>query len=474
MGHLERGAMTSSFLIALREGLEAGLVVAIVLAYLRQIGRRDAFAAVGVGASAAAVVALVVGTGLYVAMGGLHGRAEVLAFAVTSLVASSVLTWMLFWMRQQSRTMGARLRGQVDKALAAGTVTAVASVAFFGVLREGMETVLFLLAVSIDRSAMDLVVGAGLGLVGAAALSYGFYQGGSRINLRLFFQVTGSLIILVAAGLVSRGVGWLQEAGVINTFRWPLFDVSASPIFGHGVFAEFLNGLFGWNPHPSLEEAVVWVCFAVGASFLFHFGLPSLRVVARLGRSMTRAPQAPPPASPPALALGVALAAVLMLGLVGLTTANATRPGGTVGLGEKREEQVKGELVVLRITLGSHFIAVAPNELEAREIELDVRNIDNQQHEVVFIATELPAEALPVDRAADVVDTSALRVVGEVEPFQPGERPVFEASDETAEEEEFEEAEEGSEIDLPPGRYVLICNIPGHYAAGMYATLTVR
>lgn len=466
--------MTSSFLIALREGLEAGLIVAVVLAYLRQIGRRDAFAAVGAGASAAAVVCVVVGTGLYVAIGGLHGRAEVLAFAVTSLVASSVLTWMLFWMRQQSRTMGAHLRGRVDKALAAGTVTAVASVVFFGVLREGMETVLFLLAVTIERSAVDLVVGAGSGLVGAAALSYGFYQGGSRINLRLFFQVTGSLIILVAAGLLSRSVAWLQEAGVINTFRWPLFDVSASPILGHGVFAEFLNGLFGWNPHPSLEEAVVWVCFAIGASFLFHFDLPSSRVFARLGRSMTRAPQAPPRASPPALALGVALAAVLMLGLLGLTTANATRPGGTVGLGEKREEQVKGELVVLRITLGSRFIAVAPNELEAREIELDVRNIDNQQHEVVFIATELPAEALPIDRAADVVDTSGLRVVGEVEQFRPGERPVFGVSDEAAEEGESEGAEEGSEIDLPAGRYVLICNIPGHYTAGMYATLTVR
>lgn len=468
--------MTSSFLITLREGLEAGLIVAIVLAYLRQIGRRDAFAAVGAGASAAAVVCVVVGTGLYVAIGGLHGRAEVLAFAVTSLVASSVLTWMLFWMRQQSRTMGARLRGQVDRALAAGTATAVASVAFFGVLREGMETVLFLLAVTIERSAVDLVVGAGLGLAGAAALSYGFYQGGSRINLRLFFQVTGSLIILVAAGLVSRSVAWFQEAGVVNTFRWPLFDVSASPILGHGVFAEFLNGLFGWNPHPSLEEAVVWVCFAIGASFLFHFGLPSLGVVARLGRSLTRAPQGPPPApaSAPALALVVALAAVLMLGLLGLTTANATRPEGTVGLGEKREEKVKGELAVLQITLGRDFIAVTPKELKAKEIELDVRNIDDQPHEVVFIATDLPAEALPIDRAADVVDTSGLRVVGEVEPFQPGERPVFEASDEAAEEGESEEAEEGSEIDLPPGRYVLICNIPGHYTAGMYATVTVR
>lgn len=458
--------MTSSFLIMLREGLEAGLIVAIVLAYLRQIGRRDAFAAVGAGAGAAAVVCLVVGTGLYVAIGGLHGRAEVLAFAGTSLVASSVLTWMLFWMRQQSRTMGARLRGQVDKALAAGTVTAVAWVAFFGVLREGMETVLFLLAVAIERSALDLVVGAGLGLVGAAVLSYGFYQGGSRINLRLFFQVTGSLIILVAAGLVSRGVAWLQEAGVINTFRWPLFDVSDSPILGHGVFAEFLNGLFGWNPHPSLEEAVVWVSFALGASFLFHFGLPRLGVVARLGRFAPRLP-----ASPPALALGVAVAAVLALGVLGLTTASATRPAGTVGLGEKREERVKGELVVLRITLGSGFIAVTPSEVEAEEIELDVRNVDDQPHEVVFIATELPAEALPLDRAADVVDTSGLRVVGEVEPFRSGERPVFEAAGETAEE---EAAEEGSEVDLPPGRYVLICNIPGHYAAGMYATLTVR
>ncbi len=464
--------MTSSFLIMLREGLEAGLIVAIVLAYLRQIDRRDAFPAVGAGAAAAALASLGVGTGLYFAIGGLHGRAEVLAFAGTSLVACAVLTWMLFWMRQQSRTLGARIRQQVDRALAVGTVTALASVVFFGVLREGLETVLFLLAVALDRSALDLVLGAGVGLAGAAGLSYVFYQGGRRVDLRLFFQVTGSLIILVAAGLASRGVGWLQEASVINTFRWPLFDVSGSPLLGHGVFAEFLNGLFGWNPHPSLEEAVVWLAFAAGASFFFHLGTAPLAVAGRLAGRLLPGQTGPlrAPASAPVLAVTLAVAAIAGIGLLGLSTADATRPAGTVGLGEKREERVKGELATLTVELGRGFIRLEPSELKAEEIELDVRNLDDQAHEAVFIATDLRPDGLPVDRDTNVVDTSGLRVVGEVEAFRPGEKPVFEASGEA----EAGEAEEGTEADLPAGRYVVICNLPGHYQAGMHAVLIVH
>ncbi len=465
--------MTSSFLIMLREGLEAGLIVAIVMAYLRQIGRRDAFPAVGAGAFGAALVSLGLGVGLYFAIGGLHGKAEVLAFAGTSLVACGVLTWMLFWMRQQSQTLGARIRQQVDRALAVGTVTALASVAFFGVLREGLETVLFLLAVALDRSALDLVLGAGVGLAGAATLSYVFYQGGRRVNLRFFFQVTGSLIILVAAGLASRGVGWLQEAGVVNTFRWPLFDVSDSPVLGRGVFAEFLNGLFGWNPHPSLEEAVVWVAFVAGASFFFHLGVAPAAAAGRLAGRLLPGRPGPvrAPASAPALAVGLAVAAIVGIGLLGLSTANATRPEGTVSLGEKREERVKGELATLRVLLGRDFIKLDPTELEAEEVELDVRNLDDQAHEAMFIATDLPADGLPVDPDANVVHTSGLQVVGEVEAFRPGEKPVFEASGEP---EEAEEAEEGTEAELPPGRYVVICNLPGHYKAGMYAVLIVR
>jgi hypothetical protein len=383
---------------------------------------------------------------------------------------------MLFWMRQQSRTLGARIREQVDRALAIGTVTAVASVAFFGVLREGLETVLFLLAVALDRSALDLVLGAVVGLAGAVALSYGFYQGGHRVNLRLFFQVTGSLIILVAAGLASRGVGWLQEAGVINTFRWPLFDVSDSPVLGHGVFAEFLNGLFGWNPHPSLEEAVVWVAFAVGASFFFHLGSAPVAAASRLAwrQVFGRTVRVRAPASAPTLALALAAVAIIVIGLLGLSTADATRPAGTVGLGEKREERVKGELATLTIVLGRDFIKLDPSELKAEEIELDVRNLDDQAHEAVFIATDLPPDALPVDPDANVVDTSGLKVVGEVEAFRPGEKPVFEPSAEAGPAEEAEEAEEGTEANLPPGRYVVICNLPGHYRAGMQAVLIVR
>ena len=262
--------MGAAFLITLREGLEAALIVAIVMAYLRQLGRADQFRWVAAGALAGVVVALGAGTGVYLAVGELEGRAEEFTEGIIALVAVGVLTWMVFWMRRQARTIGAELRERVDRALATGAVLGLAAIAFVGVVREGLETALFLMAVLFDSGAGSTAVGAFAGLAVAIVLGYGIYQGGQRINLRLFFQVTGGLIIIVAAGLFGKGVHELQEAGAFSTLFSPVWDVEANPIIGHGQFAAFLKGLFGWSPEPSIEQVLVWLFYITTACWFFY------------------------------------------------------------------------------------------------------------------------------------------------------------------------------------------------------------
>jgi high-affinity iron transporter len=262
--------MGAAFLITLREGLEAALIVAIVMAYLRQSGRADQFVWVAAGALAGVAVSLGAGAGVYLAIGELEGRAEEFTEGIIALVAVGVLTWMIFWMRRQARTIGAELRGRVDQALATGAVLGLATIAFVGVVREGLETALFLMAVLFDSGAGSTAVGAFAGLALAIALGYGIYRGGQRLNLRLFFQVTGGLIIVVAAGLFGKGVHELQEVGVFNTLLSPVWNVEGNAIVGHGHFAAFLKGLFGWSPEPSIEQLVVWGVYLTTASWFFY------------------------------------------------------------------------------------------------------------------------------------------------------------------------------------------------------------
>ncbi len=283
--------MGAAFFITLREGLEAALIVAIVMAYLRQLGRTKEFSWVFLGAIAGVAVSLVAGTGVYIAVGELEGRAEQLTEGIIALAAVAVLTWMIFWMRRQARTLGGDLRKRVDQSLAGGTVLGLSSIVFIGVVREGLETALFLLAVVFDSSATSTAIGAFSGLALAIVLGYGIYRGGERVNLRLFFQVTGGLIIVVAAGLFAKGVHELQEAGVFDTLHSPVWDVESNPIIGHGQFTNFLKGFLGWSPDPSIEQLAVWAFYLVVACWFFFWNgrLPSVQEHATTDATPTRA-----------------------------------------------------------------------------------------------------------------------------------------------------------------------------------------
>ena len=213
-------AVGASFLITLREGLEVSLVLAILIAYLVQTNRRHETGAVWRGAALAVLMCLVVGWIIFSATGGLHGTAEQVVEGAIALVAAAVLTWMIFWMRTNARTLGAELRDKVD---AATTVRALALVAFVATVREGLETALFLLSAETDASSgAQVVIGGLLGLAVAAVLGWIVYRGGSRLNLRRFFQITGILLILFAAEratwMALEAIQCLGGNGYINDY----------------------------------------------------------------------------------------------------------------------------------------------------------------------------------------------------------------------------------------------------------------
>jgi len=263
--------MGASFLITLREGLEIAIVLAILLSYLVKSNRANEAQAVWRGAGVAAVLCLAAGVVIHLATGGLHGSAEKAVEMVIAAAAASVLTWMIFWMRTHSRSMGAELRQQVDEAT---TATALAAIAFVAVLREGLETALFLLsAENASSSGTSVVIGGLLGLAVAAVLGRLFYIGGNRINLRTFFNVTGILLILFAAGLVGKAFHEFREMMTIETgWIWqPVWTVE-SGIWSSGTFYDFMKGFFGWHAETERIRLIAYFAYLIPVGYLFLRG----------------------------------------------------------------------------------------------------------------------------------------------------------------------------------------------------------
>ena len=201
--------------LMLREGFEASLIVGIVLAFLNRTGRRQGFAAVWAGTIAALIISVSVGALLFAAGAELHGQAEAAFEGGAMLFAAALLTWMIFWMRRQARGLKRELEEQVEHALARGSAFALALVAFVGVLREGVETALFLFGTIEGSNKLLASTSATVGLAGAVMLGYLFYRGAGRLNLRRFFTVTSVLLLLFAGWLLAQGLHELGEGGVL-------------------------------------------------------------------------------------------------------------------------------------------------------------------------------------------------------------------------------------------------------------------
>src|SRR5215207_8881637 len=264
--------MLTALLIMLREGFEAALVVAIVYAYIRRIGRRDLVAPMWQGMAAAAALSVAAGVVVHLTVENLQGAPRLLAFAAVSLLAVVVLTWMIFWMRRQAHKIKGELQDSVDQAIAGGgdARLAVMTVAFLAVAREGLEAALFLIAAATTEDGWAVLIGGLVGLAAAAVLGALVVLGGRRLPMRQFFTVTGLILIVFAAGLVSRTVLWLQAAGELGTVWNNVYDLTAYPWLTVSTESgRFLGAMFGWDPRPSIEQIVAYLLFLVTVAWLF-------------------------------------------------------------------------------------------------------------------------------------------------------------------------------------------------------------
>jgi high-affinity iron transporter len=274
--------MGAAFLITLREGIEAALIVSILLAYLRQLGRSDRASLVWWGTGAAIAVSIAVGAVIFALEGEFEGTAEQLFEGLVTLTAVGVLTWMIFWMRRQGARIKSELHERVDTALIAGG-SAIAFLAFVAVLREGIETALFIFAAAkgtavTSGGVVEQLVGAAIGLAIATVLGVLLYRGGIKMNLRDFFRVTGGLLIVVAAGLFAFSIHELQEAGVLPFLTGTAFDISAALPDDSGV-GGILRALIGYQANPTWLEVVAWISYiaTVGTLFLRPSAAPAPR-----------------------------------------------------------------------------------------------------------------------------------------------------------------------------------------------------
>ncbi|GCD91992.1 iron uptake transporter permease EfeU [Nocardioides sp. LS1] len=272
--------MLANYLIGLREGLEAALVVSILVAYLVKSERRHLLTRIWVGVALAVGVSLAFGALLTYGPSGLTFEAQEAIGGTLSIVAVCFVTWMIFWMARAARAMSGELRGQVDKA-AEGNRWSLVLVAVLAVGREGLETALFLWAATKagTREAAgsatptwEPLLGAALGLATAVVIGYLLYRGAISINLSRFFTWTGYFLVLVAAGVLSYGVHDLQEAGILPGLDTIAFDVSDT-IDPSTWYAVLLKGVFNFSPVTTVLEAVVWVLYVVPTLLLFIAGV---------------------------------------------------------------------------------------------------------------------------------------------------------------------------------------------------------
>jgi high-affinity iron transporter len=272
-----------NYLIGLREGLEASLVVCILIAYLVKTDRREALKPIWIGIGAAVALALGFGFALEFGSQELTFEAQEALGGSLSIIAVGLVTWMVFWMRRTARHLKAELHGKLDAALAMGTGALVAT-AFLAVGREGLETALFVWA-SVRASndgTQGPLVGVLLGILTAIVLGYLFYRGAVRINLAKFFTWTGGMLVVVAAGVLAYGVHDLQEADFLPGLTNKAFDISGT-VPPDSWYGTLLKGVLNFQPDPTVVQVVVWFAYLVPT--LAYFLAPS-----RAGRAGTRSP----------------------------------------------------------------------------------------------------------------------------------------------------------------------------------------
>ena len=262
--------MLVPFLIMLREGIEAALIVGIIASYLKQTGRGQWMPAVWIGVFLAAALSLLVGGGLELMSAEFPQKQQELFEGIVGLIAVGILSSMVFWMRKVARSIKHSLHTSLDHALTASNhqVMALIAMVFFAVAREGLETVFFLLAVFQQSEGPAAPLGALLGLILAIFVGFAIYSGSMRLNLGLFFRWTGLFILVVAAGILANSVQALHEAGLWNHLQGVVFDIS-SALPMDGPAGSVLAGMFGYQDAPTMSVLGAYVIYLLVTLAMF-------------------------------------------------------------------------------------------------------------------------------------------------------------------------------------------------------------
>lgn len=261
------------------------MIVAILLAYLDQLGERRHFRDVFIGVGAALVLVAVGGTVAYVTLKSYAGsRVQTIFETATYLLAAAVLTWMTFWMRRHAKTLSSELKARTEAALDGRARWGLRILAFQAVGREGVETMVFTLAIVFATSSHDVGVGAAGGLAVALLVALAIYRFGRKLNMHRFFTVVGALLMVFAAGLLADAVENLQQLGWLPFLTHALWDTSAS-LSEDSTVGDILHSFFGYADQPSVLQVIVYVVYLVAAVATF------------LGLSRRKATP-PPPAAP--------------------------------------------------------------------------------------------------------------------------------------------------------------------------------
>jgi high-affinity iron transporter len=255
--------MLPTFVIGLREGLEAALIIGIVAAFLNREGRRDALKHMWLGVGIAVAICSAVGIGLYVLGGELPEHQQAMLETVVGFVAVGMITFMIIWMCRHSAELKNQLQGQAANALAEGSILALIGMAFFAVIREGFETAVFLVAAfNSSLNATTAGLGALLGLITSFAIGYGIYRGGVKINLSRFFRLTAAVLVLVAAGLFAKSFHTGAEAGWFTFGQAQALNLTWLVQPGT-ITAALLTGMLGLQPKPTQIEMIAYLLYAI-------------------------------------------------------------------------------------------------------------------------------------------------------------------------------------------------------------------
>lgn len=259
---------TVHFVIGLREGVEAALIVGIIGSFLAQQGRRDALRWMWAGVALAVALCAGVAGLLNLVDENLPQRQQEAFESIVGLVAVAMVTFMIVYMRRNARTLSGALRSNAAAALAAGSAWGLVAMAFFAVMREGLETAMFLLAAFQSSAGVVSPLAAGLGAIAgllvASAIGWAIYRGGRRLNLARFFRVTAVLLVLIAAGLISSAIHHANEAALLTAGHAQALDLSSviQPT-SDSIVSGLVTGLLGIYPFPSVAEVVGWLLYAV-------------------------------------------------------------------------------------------------------------------------------------------------------------------------------------------------------------------